>query len=276
MALIPTTNLQQFQDPLLGWLAQMVRNGSRPGAKYQLLLDLAEAIRSARTGVNPMVQILNTADPILQAVQRTIARHNFRFVWKKILVIGCSAGGEVALRTLFRQIKFPHLPMIIAMHHNPGFQFSTRFELANQVSQRFEPAGNGQLIDGSRVYFLPSRVLHEFSVGQAAFLQQPLTERPRFRPEIDKVMSSTARRFNSTAVGIILSGMLDDGAEGSKAMAAAGSEVWVQEPGSALFKEMPKAALRATTRATSLSLAAMGQRINNLSFNHLTLEPLAS
>lgn len=252
----------------------MIKSGSNPSLKFQLLLKLGEVVRTARVRPQSTVNALGSSDPVIMKLNQVISAQNFMYHWKKIILLGCSAGGEVALRTLLKNVKYPHLPIVIAMHHKPGFKFSTRFELANQVSQTFLPVRDRDQIKGGDIYFLPSNVVNDFSADGKYFFQKPLNYRPRFRPEVDVVFTNGAQRFNSKSVGLILSGMLNDGSKGVLDMNKAGADIWIQEPGTALFKEMPSAAKKALPGSKTFTLAEMGQRINNLTSRYLTLEPI--
>lgn len=65
-----------------------------------------------------------------------------------------------------------------------------------------------------------------------------------FRPTIDALFLSAANIFGLRVIGIILSGLLNDGAQGLSTIRGAGGISIVQEPGDARFKDMPKNALR--------------------------------
>lgn len=75
-----------------------------------------------------------------------------------------------------------------------------------------------------------------------------LTRRPRekgYRPGIDPLFRSAAEAYGSRVIGIILSGLLHDGAEGMREVRLHGGMTMVQDPAEALFDAMPKAAMQA-------------------------------
>jgi two-component system chemotaxis response regulator CheB len=79
------------------------------------------------------------------------------------------------------------------------------------------------------------------------------------RPNIDLLFESVARTFADRAVGVILSGMGHDGAEGLRAIKAAGGTTLVEDPGSAEFPEMPRAAVRTDSIDWVLSSDKIGE-----------------
>ena len=58
---------------------------------------------------------INREDPVKVAVNRILSAERIVFEWDKLVILGCSAGGDVALRQLFQHISYPHPPIIIAM-----------------------------------------------------------------------------------------------------------------------------------------------------------------
>jgi two-component system chemotaxis response regulator CheB len=91
-----------------------------------------------------------------------------------------------------------------------------------------------------------------------------LTRGPRennFRPAIDPLFRSAAVHHGSRAAAVVLSGLLDDGAAGLAAVAEAGGTCLVEEPGSADFPDMPKAALRAVPEAAALEKEKLGEHL---------------
>ncbi len=84
------------------------------------------------------------------------------------------------------------------------------------------------------------------------------------RPAADPLFRSLARSWGASAVAVVLSGALDDGAAGALAIAQAGGQVIVQDPGEALVPGMPASALAVTPAHEVLPVSAMGARLQAL------------
>ena len=164
---------------------------------------------------------------------------------RDIIAIGGSAGSGAVLRTLIGGLPadFPgsvfvttHIPA-----HTPGLLseiLSSRSAIA--VSQAID----GQPIERGHVYVAaPDRHLllidHTIRLGEG----------PRenmVRPAIDPLFRSAALSFGPRAVGVVLTGMLNDGAAGLHAIKSCGGTAVVQSPSEAEAEQMPLAALEAT------------------------------
>lgn len=274
MTVLKSTGLPQFQDPLLNGFARIRILQHSGNSDRGFIMKIAEAILKARTHPKPANIFSKSGDPVLESVLELMTRERYHFTWKKLVVLGCSAGGNVALRSLFKHLIVPHLPIIIAMHHNPGFMFMTHFEMANSTLQRVITAKDGEQITGSRIFFIPGEAETGFSPRTTSFKIQPINYKTRFRPDINDIFKAVGIRFRENSIGVILSGMLDDGAEGIKAMALNRGEVCVQEPSTALFKEMPNAAIKSFAGVRVRSLQKIADRINQLTKDHLVIEPI--
>ena len=237
-------------------------------------MQIAEIIHNARMRTRSVNYFGTKADPILDEIFKFFRRERLHLSWKKVVLLGCSAGGNVALRTLFKQVQVPHVPILIAMHHKPGFDFMIKFEMGNGVFQRIVPARDGEAIRGSLIYFIPGEYETGFSPGTRSFKMTIPSQPPRFRPEIDRIFVAAGACFRQNLMGVILSGMLYDGAEGAKAVYLNRGEVWVQDPLTALFKDMPATALKVVPQAQVTGLTDIAERINQLSQETLSIEPV--
>ncbi len=263
----------QFQDPLISGFARItIQNSS--SLDRNLILDIADTIQKARVHPKPSSVFSRSGDPVLERVFDFLDRKRFHISWSKLVLLGCSAGGNVALRSLFKHLIVPHIPIIIVMHHNPGFKFLTKLDLANSTFQRIIPVKDGEPIRGSRLYFLPGEMETGFSRQTKSFVVKPVNYKQRFRPDIDKAFAAAGARFRENVIGVILSGMLNDGAEGTKTIFLNRGEVWVQQPSTALFKEMPNAAIKTVPTVKIKTLQQIAEKINQISLNDLTIKPI--
>lgn len=176
----------------------------------------------------------------------------------------------MALRTLFGYIAYPHIPIIIAMHHNPGFRFWAKLNMANGIAQQPINVKQDMSIRNGELYFVPGDQLIGYHAHDRSFHLSPPPPKRRFRPLIDQVFSVAGQRFHRQAMGVIMSGMFNDGAAGLKDMYLNHGDIVIQEPRTALFDDMPKAALEAVPTAKVLSLKGIADRINACSRQFLT------
>ncbi len=256
-----------FQDPLLAEVQQVLAKDT--GTSWSLLLArLAVELHHARQRSGSTL-FSYQEDPVLASVNRVFREEKVQLYWEKIIYLGCSAGGDVALRTLFGYINYPHVPVVIAMHHNPGFRFLARLELANGVTHTPVHVETDMPIRGGEIYFLPGDKWIGYNPSNPSFQLAPLTGKQRFRPLIDQVFSTAGQRFGRQVAGIILSGMLNDGAQGLKDVFLNHGETWIQDPAAAAFDDMPRAAQTAVPVAKIMTLKGIADRINAHSRQYL-------
>jgi len=175
---------------------------------------------------------------------------------KRLVVIGTSAGGIDALRTLVGGL--PHAfpaPICIVSHtapDSPGILASI-LERASGL-----PSSHGcdrQRLDAGHIYVAPPDRHLIVEPGHVR-----VTEDPRehgFRPAIDPLFRSAAQVFGPGAIGVILTGNLDDGTAGLWTIKRLGGIAIVQDPAEARFPSMPMHALRHVDIDYTVSLAGM-------------------
>lgn len=165
----------------------------------------------------------------------------------RCLAIGASTGGVHAMIELLRAIPAEHqIPILVTQHLPPDFiePFARQMQLA--TGRAFAPAREGQKIAPDQVFVAPGDAHMTVEVDGA-------DTRIRFRrhrstsgcmPSVDPMLESVAGVYGADAVGIILSGMGRDGAEGARALAGTGGELLLQDQASAVVWGMPGAAAR--------------------------------
>ncbi|MCK4577875.1 MAG: chemotaxis protein CheB [Candidatus Marinimicrobia bacterium] len=262
-----STAYRLLSDPLLASISQILEKDSSiywtPFVeKLGTELDLAR-----KRKINPILNQVD--DPVYTSICRAFQNEKLLLEWDRIIYLGCSAGGDLALRKLFSKIDFPHPPIIIAMHHNPGFVFLARITLANGVEERPLKVENDMSIKSNQIYFLPGDMIVGYSPSNTAFNLSPLQITQRFRPLIDNIFSIAGHRFGGQVVAAILTGMLDDGAQGLKDLYLNHGEVMIQDPNEADFSDMPKAAIKTAPQAKVVTIDGLAARINSLSRQHL-------
>lgn len=161
-----------------------------------------------------------------------------------VIIIGASTGGPQALRGLVAQLPADFsVPCVIVQHLPPAFTAAFATELARhsrlpvreaQAKMRLEP--------GSLVVSPGARHLLVRPGGRVEL--RPSAEEETYRPSIDFAMVSAAESYGRASIGVVLSGMGSDGAEGLKRIRAHGGTAYVQEPSSCVVDSMPTHALR--------------------------------
>jgi two-component system chemotaxis response regulator CheB len=182
----------------------------------------------------------------------------------KAIVIGCSAGGLVALEHLLGGL-LPGLPQpFLVCCHTGSSSVELMCELlARHAPMRVEEAREREVPAGGTVYVAPSgyHLLVE-SDGRFALSVDP---RVSFaRPSIDVLFASAAEAYGRGLAGVILTGANSDGAAGLAAVRDHGGLAIVQRPDDAESPAMPQAALDRAGADHCLPLAAIAPLLNRI------------
>jgi two-component system, chemotaxis family, protein-glutamate methylesterase/glutaminase len=159
-----------------------------------------------------------------------------------IIVIGASAGGVEALRELARGLP-PDLPAaVFIVLHIPSAGPSMLPEILNDSGPlRAGHAINGEAIEHGRIYIAPPDYHLPVERGRARIVRGP--KENRARPAADPLFRSAALAYGTRVVGVVLSGVLDDGTAGLAAIKRRGGLTVAQDPREALYPGMPRSAM---------------------------------
>lgn len=181
----------------------------------------------------------------------------------KVIVMGCSAGGIEALSKLLEQFpanfKCPviivqHLPADAPSQIVPVLQRHSLIPISHPIDQ--------QVIEEGNIYIAPAN--RHLLVMDGYFRLDGGPKENRVRPSIDHLFKSAAISYRNEAIGVIMTGMLYDGAEGLAAIKSKGGIAIVQDPKYALFSSMPEAALEKTEVDAILKLNEIVPRLVEL------------
>jgi two-component system chemotaxis response regulator CheB len=181
----------------------------------------------------------------------------------KVIVLGSSTGGTEAIRKLLRDLP-DNMPGIAIVQHMPeGFTRSFSNSL-NQISKlEVKEAENGDKLYKGRVLIAPgSKHMLLKRVGKEYFVEVkegPLVN--RHRPSVDVLFRSAARYAGKNAVGVILTGMGNDGAKGMSEMHEMGSRTIAQDEASCVVFGMPKEAIKAGAVDDIVSIDNMAEHL---------------
>ena len=162
---------------------------------------------------------------------------------KDIIVIGASAGGVDALQRLCAGLPadFPGC-IFIAQHLSPSSK-----SVLPQLIDRLTPLRalspvDGQEIEAGHIYVAAPD--HHMLLREGRVLMRRGPYENRTRPAINALFRSAAVHYGSRVVGVVLTGLLDDGTDGLIAIKATGGTSVVQDPDDAEWPSMPRNALK--------------------------------
>jgi two-component system, chemotaxis family, protein-glutamate methylesterase/glutaminase len=183
----------------------------------------------------------------------------------KVVVIGASAGGLSALKKLISQLHndFP-LPVLVVHHISPDATGNVLLNVLNNLNTlKCQHAVNGNSLKSGHLYLAPSD--HHLMIGKdQKMLVTKGAQENRYRPAVDPLFRSAAVEFGAGVIGIILTGYLDDGTAGMKAIKRCGGICIVQDPVEAEYPDMPNNALNNVDVDYCLPISAMSQLIYRL------------
>jgi two-component system chemotaxis response regulator CheB len=183
--------------------------------------------------------------------------------------IGGSAGGIEALAELLSRLS-PDLaaPVLVVLHVGTS-GMSVLPAILDRVGSMhaFTPA-DGETLENGAIYVAP-RGRHMLVEDGHVFLNEGPTEHG-LRPAIDPLFRSAARSYGARAIGVIVSGMLDDGTAGLGEIRARGGWALVQQPAEAAFPSMPASAIASVDVDFVLPAAELADRIEELASSPTT------
>ncbi len=187
----------------------------------------------------------------------------------KAIVIGSSAGGLNALRTLLTMLESNFkIPIIIVQHTSPNSDNYITTYLNNLCNLNVKEADEKERITPGNIYFAPPNF--HLLVEENFTFSLSIDERVNFaRPSIDVLFDTASYTYKKQLIGIILTGANHDGAMGLKKIKQAGGLTIVQDPKTAESKNMPLSAIQATNVDHILSLNDIGHLLNALNKNEL-------
>jgi two-component system chemotaxis response regulator CheB len=178
-----------------------------------------------------------------------------------LIVAGASAGGMKAIRQLLGSLPRRIDAAICVVLHLSRHVDAGHFLAALQKSTYMpcQVAMDNTLIEKGTLYLAPSN--HHLIIRQNILLLGRGPGESRWRPSIDVTFRSAAVSWDTHTIGIILSGMLDDGVAGMEAVKLCGGFSIVQDLQEAEYPDMPQAVLRTVKADRSLSIDAMAAAI---------------
>jgi two-component system chemotaxis response regulator CheB len=181
----------------------------------------------------------------------------------KLIAIGASTGGVEALVTILSQFPRECAPTVITIHLPSPFTRSFAQRLDRICAPRVHEASQGAPILPGNVYVAPGTHAH-LEVSRAEQLRCVIREGDLVsghRPSVDALFHSVAKHVGPKAIGVILTGMGGDGAQGLLAMRKAGARTIGQNEASCVVYGMPKVAHQIGAVEKQAALTAIAAEI---------------
>ena len=181
-----------------------------------------------------------------------------------LIVIGASTGGPRALHWILSELP-GNLPAAVAVvqHMPAGFTLSLAQRLNENSALTVEEATPGRHLEQGLALLAPGDLHLRFdSAGRAILDKGP--RRNHVRPAVDVTMESAAELGGPTTVGVVLTGMGQDGTAGARCIRQAGGKVIAEDPSTSVLDGMPRSVVEAGLADQIVPLPEIAARLTSL------------
>jgi two-component system chemotaxis response regulator CheB len=230
----PKSGLKSFLEDASNDIVQAVRSAAKAN------------VRALRTGSPPPVRPNLSADVMLSPGSTPGPNLGLSRTTDQVVAIGTSTGGTQALEAVLTRLPANCLGIVIVQHMPAVFtaMFAERLHSLCQIEVR--EAQNGDRVLPGRALIAPGGKHMMLKRNGAQYVVDvadgPLVN--RHKPSVDVLFRSVAKFAGANALGIIMTGMGDDGARGLKEMHDAGAKTVAQDEASCVVFGMPKEAIK--------------------------------
>ena len=179
----------------------------------------------------------------------------------RLVAIGTSTGGPVALQRVLTQLpgNFP-APIVLVQHMPAAFTkaFAERLDKLCRISVK--EAEDGDILRPGLALLAPGGKQMMID-GRGAVRILPGDERLNYKPCVDITFGSAAKSFGDKVLAVVLTGMGADGREGARLLKQGGSQVWAQDEASCVIYGMPMAIVKANLADAVYSLDDIGKHL---------------
>ncbi len=226
------------------------------GRLDQIAAELAMKIKVAAAAGAPKMII--TVPPSIRKEPRQFSTQPR---WPtRVVALGVSTGGPNALQYLFAQLpqEFPGC-LLVVQHMPEGFTEMFAQRLNESSAIEVKEAQSGDLLLAGRALVCPGNRhmnMRRMEHGDIAVL----VDQPRVnghRPSVDVLFQSVAQEIGARAIGVLMTGMGEDGAAGMGAIQAAGGLTVAQSPDTCVVDSMPRSAIERGFAMRVVSLAGI-------------------
>lgn len=218
---------------------------SKPGGSYsvgELSIQLKEKVRAAiKVKLNQVRKSTPSPPPPMGWISKPLSETT-----QKVIAIGASTGGTEAIKELLRELPMNTPGILIVQHMPPHFTTAFAERLNQLASMEVREARDGDSVLDGRALIAPGN-FHMLLRRSGSKYYVSIKDGPfvhHQRPAVDVLFNSVAQSAGANAIGVIMTGMGADGAQGMLKMKEAGAKTIAQDEASCVVFGMPKEAIR--------------------------------
>lgn len=234
-----------------------------PAAMTEYAEELAEKIRGAAAARLKRAAAPAAAAPAAPSLRPAASPVGRSAASGNIVFVGASTGGTEAIKDFLLGFPADCPPTLIVQHMPENFTASFARRLDSLCEPRVVEAQGGERVEPGTVYIAPGhshlQIRRQGSAYVTELLATPAVN--RHRPSVDVLFDSAAQLVGKQAVGVILTGMGKDGAQGLLRMRQAGARTFGQDEASCVVYGMPREAALVGAVEEVVSLDGMSRRV---------------
>lgn len=236
---------------------------TKPELRHAVRSDVfAREVRQrveAAAGAHAHALTPGARDPAAMVEAMRVA-HTLQKRARLVAVVG-SAGAPAAVTRILSELRADiGVPVVIALHMPQGFTRSFAERLSRTTTFRVREAHDGERLTPSQIFIAPGgrhTTVTTDDDGVSRLRVEPVEAGDFYAPSADRLLASAAATFGADALGVVLTGMGEDGLRGARAICDAGGLVIVESRDSAVIWGMPRAVSEAGLADAELPLSAI-------------------
>ena len=248
--------LEALQIGAVEVIAKPLGEAYTVGDVVPLLVE--KLIAASRAKVSALRRQVHAGSPAKASLTRST---------NKVIAIGASTGGTEAIREILERYPSNCPGTVIVQHMPPGFTHAFAKRMNDLCEARVKEAADGDIVAPGTVLIAPGN-MHMVLRRSGSVYFVNVKDGPQVnyqRPSVDVLFNSVAKYAGANAVGIILTGMGDDGARGLLSMRQSGARTVAQDESSSVVFGMPRAAIELGAAEFVLPLEQIASKALELS-----------
>lgn len=250
-------DISRSPEKVRALLCEKVHSIARSNRRASAFAPASAAATPVRPTTASPLPSRASSTPSATALAATPKRKAYRLV-----AIGTSTGGPVALQRVLTQLPatFP-APIVLVQHMPAAFTKAFAERLDKLCRIRVKEAEDGdQLRPGLALLAPGGKQMMVDARGTVRIL--PGDERLNYKPCVDITFGSAAKSYGDKVLAVVLTGMGADGREGARMLKQSGSQVWAQDEASCVIYGMPMAVVKANLADAVYGLDDIGRHLS--------------